>query len=261
MLAHMAMIRLEASPAVVTVAAEAGGRVGSLTVGGVELLVVGGPAEHPMAWGSFPMAPWAGRLRNARFEFDGAVYDLPPSLPPHAGHGTVYTQPWVRTDDGADPGAADLVCELGPSWPLGGRAEQRISVTPSALICQLAVIAGDQAMPAELGWHPWFRTSGPIDLRTRQMYERVGELPTGRLVPPAPPPWDDCFVTTEPVRFPVGPLDVAVSSDTDHVVVFDGSSNGIAVEPQTGPPDAFHLAPRRLAPGDRLEATMTISWR
>ncbi len=254
------VIRLTAGPATASVVAEAGGRLGSLDVDGVELLVPGGSGDEPMTWGSFPMAPWAGRVRDAQFDFAGESWRLPCSLPPHAGHGTVFTQSWTRTDAGEDPSGAELACDLGPDWPLGGRAEQRIVLTPGAVHCTLVVVAGERAMPAELGWHPWFRTRGPIDLRARQMYERVGQLPTGRLVDPAPPPWDDCFVTSEPVCFPVGPLEVAVSSDCDHVVVFDGSDAGIAVEPQTGPPDAFHIAPRRLDPGQRLEATMTITW-
>ena len=93
------------------------------------------------------------------------------------------------------------------------------------------------------------------------MYERADDhLPTGRLVDVRPPPWDDCFVATAPPRFPVGPLTVAVESDCDHYVVFDEMDIGIAVEPQSGPPDAFNLAPRILGPGESLERTMTIRW-
>ena len=48
-----------------------GGRIASLVVDGTELLVTGGPDDHPMLWGSFPMVPWAGRIREGRFRFDG----------------------------------------------------------------------------------------------------------------------------------------------------------------------------------------------
>ncbi len=59
---------------------------------GRELLVT--EAIGPMATGSFPMAPYAGRIRDARFAFRGQSYDLPATMPPHAIHGTVYDRPW-----------------------------------------------------------------------------------------------------------------------------------------------------------------------
>ena len=37
-----------------------GGRIASLRVYGEELLV--GAGDDPLAWGSYPLAPWAGRL-------------------------------------------------------------------------------------------------------------------------------------------------------------------------------------------------------
>ncbi len=47
-----------------------GGRLGSVVVGGRELLVAGDPRD-PISWGSYPMAPWAGRVNLGRFAFDG----------------------------------------------------------------------------------------------------------------------------------------------------------------------------------------------
>lgn len=254
------MIELRAGAARVAVVPDAGGRLGALTVGGVELLVTADRADGPTMWGCFPMAPWCGRVRNAQFVDDGELVELPRSMPPHAAHGLVYDRPWARTDDGSDPAACALAIDLGPAWPFGGRAEQRFELDDDQLRATLAVVAGDRSMPAEVGWHPWFASAGPVELRATAMYERAGVLPTGRLVAPGPPPWDDCFLTTEPVRLPVGALTVTVSADTDHVVVFDQLDHGVAVEPQSGPPDAFHLRPRVLGPGERLERSMTIRW-
>ncbi|MET0458674.1 MAG: aldose epimerase [Ilumatobacteraceae bacterium] len=256
------MIELEAGPATATIDEASGGRVGALVAHGVPILVDHSLVDDPMLWGSFPMVPWVGRLRHGRFEHDGAEHHLPPNLSGHALHGTAFVQPWERTDDGEDGAGAALTCPLDAPWPLGGRADQTITLTPTSLRCTLAVTADDRSMPAEIGWHPWFPTRGPVELPATAMYERDGEgLPTGRLVAPPPPPWDDCFVVARPVRFPVGPLQVTVSSDCDHVVVFDGLDIGIAVEPQSGPPDALNLHPRVLHPGEALTRTMTISWQ
>lgn len=54
---------------------DAGCRLGSLRVRGLELLRTEG--ERPAEWGSYPMVPWVGRMGGARFEFDGAIHEFP----------------------------------------------------------------------------------------------------------------------------------------------------------------------------------------
>jgi aldose 1-epimerase len=75
------VIILEAGSARAVVADEVGGRIASLSVNGLELLVteqqafdVLGTAPGPFGWGMFPMAPWAGRIRRGRFNFAGHPY-------------------------------------------------------------------------------------------------------------------------------------------------------------------------------------------
>jgi len=240
-----------------------GARLGSIRVGDTELMVTGHPDDDPIVWGGYVMAPWVGRIRDAAFTFDGTTVTLPPRLGgPHAAHGLVDTIEWSRTDDGADPAHAAFAVDIPPPWPFGGRVTHEITLAPDHLAATITVIAGDRPMPAESGWHPWFRSPGPITFAPDAMYERVDMLPTGRMVTPGPPPWDDCFVASGPVSFAVDGLTVTVAHDHDHVVVFDGMrDHGIAVEPQTGPPDAVHIRPRTLAPGDRLRHTMTIAWQ
>ena len=63
----------------VDVAHDDGGRIAQITVDDIALLV--GQAEahepSPLAWGSYPMVPWAGRIRHGRFRFDDDAYELP----------------------------------------------------------------------------------------------------------------------------------------------------------------------------------------
>ena len=253
------MIALAAGAATATVVPDAGGRVGSLRVGATELLVTSRPDDRSHLWGSFPMAPWAGRLRLGRFTHDGITHQLPCDLPPHAIHGTVSSRPW--SVDAADGRITALSIDLGPRWPLGGTAHQRIELTPGSLRCTLRVTAGGRSMPVTLGWHPWFRATD-VRLEATAMYERGADhVPTGVLVAPGARPWDDCFVTTQPVGLGIGELDVEVGSDCDHVVVFDELAIGIAVEPQSGPPDALNLRAEVLGPGASIERTMTIAWQ
>lgn len=260
---------LEADAARLVVSATDGGRMRSLVVRGQELLVTTG--YGPIMWGCYPFAPFAGRIRDGRFTFEGRDVALPMNLPPNAIHGTVFERTW--TIEGPDV----LSSELGAPWPFAGRVTQWFTLRDDGLDVRLRLDARDR-MPVVLGWHPWFRrqligtadhpspAGAPLELRFEpgQMYERGADgLPTGRLVLPKPRPWDDCFVdvATPPRLTWPGALILELSSSADHWVVYDELDHALCVEPQTGPPDDVHLGPRTVvAAGGSVEATMAWRW-
>lgn len=259
-------MELAAGGARVIVDAERGGRLASLAIGDLELLV--GPSDDPLGWGCYPMAPWAGRVREGRFRYAGREHQLERNRPPHAIHGTVYGQSWKV--EHADDTDAVLVTDLGDGWPFAGRVVQRIRVAPGALELRLEVWAEDEPFPASCGWHPWWRRQlargGPaeVDLAAGAIWLRDEDgIPTGDLVPPPPGPWDDCF--TELSRPPVlrweGALELAVETTCMDVVVYDELAHAVCVEPQTGPPDALRLTPVLVEPGLPLVAEATFAWR
>ena len=250
------MIELTGPDATVLVDLEAGGRLASLVVAGRERLVTGGSQAGPMAWGSYPMAPWAGRLRRGRLSFEGRSYQLPIDAAPHAIHGTVYRRAWRVDHDGS------IMTELGPDWPFPGQARQRFELAPGALRCTLEVHADATAMPVTAGFHPWFAGPVELDVHPGQQYRRDAEgIPDGSLVPPEPRPWDDCFVELEGdprLTFEDG-LTMTVSSDAGHWVIYT-PEHAVCVEPQTGPPDGPNLAPHIVEPGSSLFISMVVSW-
>ena len=271
------MIELSVANSRCTISPADGGRVASLTAEGFALLVERDD-EHadPISWGCFPMAPFAGRIRNGRFTFDGNEYQLVPNLAPHAIHGTVFVQPWSVSDLGESVVA--MTCPLGDHWPFGGVAHQRIELTANGLVCTLGVTADDLPMPAQVGWHPWFVKPDAARLSFAAMYRRDGAgIPAGDLMAPPAGPWDDCFVD------PLGPLELryddgdrhvtlTVGSDCEHWVVYDQPHHATCVEPQSGPPDGFNAMgtsvpggpagtpATQLEPRQTLERTMRLSW-
>ena len=251
------MIEQSAGSARLLVDPSAGGRIAQQSVHGPDLLVGGVAGDHPMLWGSFPMVPWAGRLRHGAFTFAGRRYELPRDLPPHAIHGTTYTQSWDVEPDGS------LAIELGPPWPLGGSARQRFELHDDHLTCTIEVHAGDRAMPAQAGWHPWFRKPVRLLFAAGLSYEVDDEgIPTGRLVDVPPRPWDTGFTRLlgpPQLAWPDGPT-ITMSSSCRDWVVYDQPDHALCVEPQTGPPNAFNGEPEVVEPGAPLVATMTLRW-
>ncbi|HEY6569342.1 MAG TPA: hypothetical protein VIZ22_03585, partial [Candidatus Limnocylindrales bacterium] len=179
---------LEAGGVRATILPADGGRIGSLTVDGRELLVTGDPDLK--RWGSYPMVPFAGRIREGRFSFRGASHQLPLGSPPHAIHGVVWDRPW-RVDD-----ARTLSIELDERWPYRGRVVQRLALDEHEMTFQLALESAEP-MPATIGWHPWFRRvlepgGRPVvvDFAADAMLVRdASGMPSGERTVPPPGPW------------------------------------------------------------------------
>ncbi len=244
-----------------------GGRLASLRPRGIEVLVTEG--ERPTRWGSFPMVPWCGRLRDGHLEFDGVGYDLPLTSPPHANHGIAHLQPWSAVS------AGDATCvirtELGEPWPFGGHVVQRFELDDAHLTVTVEVHARHRPMPAMAGWHPWFRRDLGVgepaelvlDLSSASIHA-VGEdgIPTGELVPVPPGPWDASFVGlgADPIVRWAGALELTLSSSFDDWVIFTRPEHALCVEPESGAPNDINRVPHVVLPEQPLVGSMTYSW-
>jgi aldose 1-epimerase len=246
----------------VDIAAQAGGRIAQIAYRGVEQLV--GPDDGTpamIAWGSYPMAPWAGRVRHGRFGFGGRDYQLPLNLEAHAIHGVAFGLPWQIDAHTGDRAELSLQLRQDARWPFGGTARQTIALAQNRLELKLSLQAGTEAMPAVIGWHPWFRKPERIEFAPGAYYPRDHEgISTLPLAPPPPGPWDDCFINQADVITHRAGQTLRLSSNCDHWVVYDETHHATCIEPQTGPPDAFNLAPKVLPPGETLEAWFLLEW-
>jgi len=239
---------------------DAGCRLASLRVGGHELLVTGAPA--PIDWGCYPMAPYAGRVREGRFTFAGKKYRLPRTLGGHAIHGTAHLRPWEAESE------TSFVTDLGPDWPFPGFARQQIRLGSGRLDLRLEVHSAGGAMPASCGWHPWFRrqvagAEAVLDFHPGFMFERdAAGIATRARCPVTEGPWDDCFGGVEQppaVTWP-GRLRLELESTCSSWVVFTEREHALCVEPQSAPPDSLNHDPFVVEPGRPLVAECSLRW-
>jgi aldose 1-epimerase len=248
----------------VDIAPQAGGRIAQIRCDGHEQLVGYGEhgSEAAIAWGSYPMIPWCGRIRDGRFGFDGVQYQLPSNLGAHAIHGVGFLMPWQVVGQGPEHVVMELQLPRDRRWPFGGLARQRIQVRGRSVLQELSLAAQDQALPFSLGWHPWFRKPEVLEFSPRAMYPRDADGMT--LLPPGdvpPGPWDDCFVNHAPVSLRRGGQRLSLRSDCSDWVVYDQTAHATCVEPQTAMPDVFNLAPeRRLEAGQTASVSCRIDW-
>ncbi len=181
-----AQLELHSEALTVQVAPNAGGRIAQLICDDAEWLCGPDIDSAAIAWGSYPMLPWAGRIRKGRFRFNGRQWQLPANLGAHAIHGIGFMRPWQV--EAHSPTRLELSLQLpsDDTWPFGGTARQRFIVSNRTLRLELSLRAAEQAMPwPVLGWHPWFLKPEQIDFAPTACYPRdtqgIATLPLGTL--------------------------------------------------------------------------------
>ncbi|MEI7505666.1 MAG: hypothetical protein WCK23_02510 [Actinomycetes bacterium] len=236
---------------------EYGGRIGSLIVGNQEIFTTDNSNDDPLSWGCYPMVPYAGRMRDAILRFAGEQFPLRKNMPPHSIHGTVFNQSWNVIENSSLEVVLEI--DLGTEWPFAGTVQHHIQLTDTRLDMQLVVNAID-AMPIQVGWHPWFLKPRATSLRFGAMLQRdsVG-ITTTQKVPQPAIPVDDCFVNPEePLTITIGNIQLTLSSDCSHWVMYDIPLNATCVEPQSGPPNGVNDLPLVLDPDTSFSKNFTI---
>ncbi len=270
-------IDLRAGQLSVTIHPLDGCRLTSFNVGDDELIRQWTPDMGAFEYGSFPMVPWVGRIRDGILTVGDQEHHLPVNHPPFALHGMAFFAPWTTVE--VTPTTAEFAFTLAHPWPWSGRAIQRFELTPDALEMTLTIESDGQPFPAAAGWHPWFAkwTGTHEDLAHASVGDPADELviefaadwqsergadglPTERQVTPQPAPWDDTFGFEEGVKATLAwprRVELQVISSATWMVVYTPEPDAACVEPQSGPPNGVNTHQRTVTPDDPLVVRTT----
>jgi aldose 1-epimerase len=243
----------------------------------------------PFEAAAFPLVPYSNRLREGRFSFQGRRVALPLNRPPerHSIHGQGWQGGWTPVEVRRHEATLEY-CHAADSWPWAYRATQRFVLAPARLAVALTLTnESTSAMPAGLGWHPYFRRTPGTSLTAdvQAMWQTDDEvMPTTLSAPPpaADPSHgvmvdaialDNCFVgwrrravierPEEGVR-----LIMTGQAPLDFLVVYTPPRRPFfCAEPVSHMTDAFNLAAagrtdtgtRILEPGETLRATVNVT--
>lgn len=260
------MVELVSQGALVEIDPSCGGRVARLEVDGHCLVVnrsaQGGSPSASFEWGIFPMVPFAGRVRHGRFIHEDRIHQMPLRMPPHAIHGVVDDVNWRVVE--RDSVSVLLHCVLDSPWPFLGEVTHHIELLRSSLRMELSLTA-HESMPAQVGWHPWFVRPALVNAAFAEWLPKDADgMPTKETregMPDLAGPVDDCFTSIDgSIRVDLAGQQLSLASDCSHWVVYTGSSHGVCVEPQSGPPNEFESNPRVLKSGETLSRWFEIAW-
>lgn len=241
------------------------------------------------------LAPWPGRTINARYQFDNVERQLTVNEPAfgHALHGFVFDQHWQRIASDAASVTHETVLGNQPGYPSLIRLQVTHRVDETGIRCRSEwTNIGEDSAPFGLGFHPYLTVGGgTVDEWTLQVNAAVScdsDPTTKRALPVRPTTTLDDFVVPRkigPSRFSraygnirrhdgvaiariTAPDGFSIQFGIDEgfrwLQVFTAdlpsaslARRGIAIEPQTCPPDAFNsgIDLQVLAPGEHSQAS------
>lgn len=120
------------------------------------------------------MVPFAGRIADARYRFDGRDYDLQPGAAPghrESRHGFVRDADFALNEMVADAGSARAVLSASirprapelPGYPFAIDLAVTFSLDAAGLTLEARMRnRSGQAAPCFFGWHPYFRVGDGI---------------------------------------------------------------------------------------------------
>jgi len=243
-----------------------GAYVARLTLGGAEVIepTRDGNQTHG---GIAVLMPYAGRIRDGRYVFEGASFSLPVAEDGSAIHGFAKDSLWrpvaVRRD------RVILECLLeGPGYPGILDARVTYSVRPESFSTDCAVTnVGARSCPFVAGFHPYFKAgdwklsaSGrAYRYELADRYFPTGERARFSLAKAGPKTsLDDAFRVAGAVRLRDERRTLVITRRRmPYLVIYNGQhaeGGSVAVEPYTGLDDAYNngIGLAVLRPGQSL---------
>ena len=150
-----------------------GGAITRFAFEGFDLLRPWDGSEQVRRTGCFVLAPYSNRVADGRFDFDGSSHQLRRNSADHALpiHGVAWKRAWQLDERGADHLLLSLSHdsregENAADWPFAFHLSQRLQLLDDGLALELRLHNRDsRAMPAGLGWHPYFPRHAGVELQ------------------------------------------------------------------------------------------------
>ncbi len=247
----------------VTVDAAHGGAIREFSWRGRAVLrPAAAPADtDPFSLACFPLVPYANRIAQGRFTFDGRDVHLRPNWDrdPHPLHGQGWRAAW-SVEQASAARAVLVFSGGGDEWPWRYRAVQDLTVLADGLEVTLSVEnQSPSSMPAMLGLHPYFPQAAlaTIEARTGTVWQSDAQaLPVHEVR--TPPEWsfdaprraaqvrlDHCFDHwdgTATVRWPDRVVKMSASGARALHVYTPAGKDFFCLEPQTAAAGALNRA-------------------
>ena len=241
------------------------------------------PLEYKKTYPSSILFPFANRINDGQFNFNGSNYNLQCNEKQlnNAIHGLVYNKAFLVDELKKFKNHAEIKLyyeELNPptGYPFKFRVELLYKLTNEFLSLKINVInLDDKKLPFTVGWHPYFKS---VDLdKSKIQFNCIKKIkcnknnialgfePFNSKMPLSlrKRRFDDAFVLENPdVKFFTPEYDLVLKSSEKESFLqlyTPMNTNAIAIEPMTGVSDSFNnkIGLKKLSPGQ----SYSIEWQ
>ncbi len=202
------------------------------------------------------MLPFANRIRNGRYTWNGNKYELPKNSGNHSIHGLTRDVEWNVAHRGES--TVSLSYSLNTeSYPVPLFLKVGYELDEACFRVSIdAKNEGSEVAPFMAGMHPYFNFEGEWALESQRSLLKLNYenqyFPDGSFDPIMPggigsltgKTYDTTFIAGNPVTFVSKGSRVRIDSeDMPYLVVYNGEyseGRSVAIEPMTGAPDSFN---------------------
>lgn len=247
----------------------------SLILGGREILKSTGDGEQTHG-GCAVLIPYAGRVRNATYSFEGTQYLLPRNYGENSIHGFVknYEFSTVEKDDSS---VALSLSRNEKGYPVPLETLIGYSLDSSSLKVSVSVSnKGNKGAPLLIGFHPYFIADKGWQLahteRLQELNFSDGYFPDGTYSDTdfnndtriSERQFDNAYLGGGEITLENRDIDLTIQrKNMDYLVIYNGEyaeGKSVAVEPMSGAPDAFnnHMGLVSLGSGETYDCGFSI---
>ncbi len=225
----------------------------SLALDGDEILLLSGDGRQTHG-GACNLLPYAGRIRNGTYSFNGKRYSFPIGKDGHSIHGFARDTEFSAADVSGNSVLFEALLRNG-GYPSTLLASIKYELRRRTLsVSYHARNTGEMAAPLVIGSHPYFLTRGKWTVSPEFQAEepRLADryFPDGTFIPfnfdrsLNRLQLDSCFVGGGALRLRSDYGEMLISRrNMPYFLLYNGNhtrGKSVAVEPMTGAPDAYN---------------------
>ncbi|MGC8505650.1 MAG: aldose 1-epimerase [Thermoplasmata archaeon] len=253
-----------------------GAYLSSLTIGSTVVLMESEDG-HQTHGGCAVLSPFANRIRNAEYVFEGKRYSLPKNSGEHSIHGLLRDLRW-NVEKSENNRVAVLSTVLRhPGYPSELYSKLTYSISENSFsVDYVALNSGSANCPVLIGFHPYFMTGKKWKLDYRGKVTKLLYMdqyfPSGETEPADLrsenlhlSKLDNCFHFDGDLRLISDNGTFLIKrSNMPYLVIYNGTYAGndsVAIEPMTGAPDAYNngIGLLKLRPGESFSCGFEIT--
>ena len=255
---------------------QTGSYLKSLFIDGVEILKPS-PDGKETHGGSAVMIPFANRVKEHVFTFEGKVYTLPADSGNHSIHGLVRHAMWdvLKKDEDSIELGYTIACPEFPSR-LHSVISYRLDKDSFSTKFEIEN-TGELNAPLTVGAHPYFMTHGDWDITADEPVKKLEcvdkYFPTGKIMDfpihelsaRSGTVFDSCFTGGGDLHLHNGKNHILIErKNMPYFQVYDGEfaeGKSVAIEPMTGAPNSFNngIGLITVEPGGKFTCSYTIT--